>query len=93
MSNFNPLTFIQSFSLSAIENWYLQFINNFPPHVQPIVSIFLALLIIYSTFRVVQKDFIFIIALIVLVPGSRPILLSIWNGLVEFIKFLFSIGH
>ncbi len=95
MSNFNPFSSVDfnALSLSAAENWYLQFLNNFPPHVQPIISLVLAFLIIYSVFRVVRKDWIFIIALVVLVPGSRPILLSIWQGLVEFIKFLFGLGH
>ena len=93
MQNFNLLSFIdfKTLSLTTVENWYLQFLNYFPPTVQPIISIILAILIVYSVFRVIRRDFIFIIALIVLVPGSRPILLSVWNGLVMFVKFLLHI--
>ena len=61
-------------SLTDIQNLYLQFLNNFPPSLQPIISIrFTMVLIIYSLFKVVKKDWIFIIALIILLPGSKPI--------------------
>ncbi len=95
MSNFNFLSFLkpEHLTLTGVENLYMQFLNNFPPHVQPIISIILAALIVYSVLRVIRKDFIFLIALVVLVPGSRPILVSIWNGLVEFIKFLLGLGN
>ena len=82
---------VKTYSLVAIENLYIQFLGYFPPVVQPIVSLVLAALIVYSVFRVVRKDFVFIIALIVLVPGSVPILESIWTGILMFLKFLLHI--
>ena len=75
-------------SLSDLQNLYLQFLNNFPPSLQPIISIGLVIVIIYSLFKVIKKDWIFLIALVILLPGSKPILQSIWQGLVEFLKFL-----
>jgi len=75
-------------SLTDIQNLYLQFLSNFPASVQPIVSIAVVVLIVYSIFKVVQKDWIFLIALIVLLPASKPILVSVWQGVVVFIKFL-----
>ncbi len=78
--------------MQEIQNLYLEFLNNFPTELQPIISIGLAVLIIYSIFKVVKKDFIFIVVLIVLLPGSIPILKSIWEGIVNFVKFLLDIG-
>jgi hypothetical protein len=75
-------------SITDIQNLYLEFLKNFPPSLQPIISIALAVLIIYSIFKVVKKDWIFLIALIILLPGSKTILESIWQGIVVFIKFL-----
>jgi hypothetical protein len=75
-------------SLSDLQNLYLQFLNNFPPSLQPIISIGLVIVIIYSLFKVIKKDWIFLIVLVILLPGSKPILQSIWQGIVVFIKFL-----
>ncbi len=75
-------------SLSDLQSLYLQFLANFPPSLQPLISIGLALLIIYSIFKVIRKDWIFLIALLILLPASKPILESVWQGIVVFIKFL-----
>ena len=77
--------------MSEIQNLYLQFLNNFPEHLRPVVSIVLAVLIVYSVFKVVKKDFVFLIVLIVLLPGSVEILKSVWQGIVMFVKFLLNI--
>jgi hypothetical protein len=75
-------------SLADIQSTYLQFLSNFPVSLRPIISIGLAVLIVYSIFKVIKKDWIFIIALLILLPASQPILESIWQGIVVFIKFL-----
>jgi hypothetical protein len=75
-------------SLADIQNLYLEFLKNFPASLQPIISIGLAVLIVYSIFKVIKKDWIFLIALIILLPGSKPILQSIWQGIVVIVKFL-----
>jgi hypothetical protein len=66
----------------------LQFLNNFPVHLRPFISLALALALVYSVFRVVKKDFLYIIVLILILPGSIPILKNIWQGVLAFIKFL-----
>ncbi len=76
------------FNLSDIQNLYLQFLTNFPDNLRPVVSIALAVLLVYSLFKVIKKDWIFLIVLIVLLPGSVPILKSIWQGLLAFLQFL-----
>ncbi len=75
--------------ITDIENIYYHFLAYFPAAYQPIVSTILALIIIYAVVRIIAKDFIWIIALVVLVPGSVPILQSIWTGLLVVLKFLF----
>jgi len=74
--------------MQEIQNLYLEFLNNFPSPLQPIISIGLAVLIGYSIVKIIRKDFIFIILLIVLLPGSVAILKSVWQGVVSFVKFL-----
>ncbi len=71
-----------------IQNIYLQFLNNFPASLRPIISIGLGVLVIYSIFKIIKKDFVWIIALVIILPGSLPILKSIWQGVVIFVKFL-----
>lgn len=75
-------------SLQDIQSIYLEFLKNFPPNLQPVISIGLAVLIIYSIFKVLKKDWIFLIALILLLPASKPILQNVWDIVVVFIKFL-----
>ncbi len=74
--------------MNEIQNLYLQFLNNFPASARPIISIAFAVLLMYSIFKVIKKDFIFIIALVVLLPASVPILKSVWEGVVALVKFL-----
>jgi len=78
-------------SLSDIQNLYLSFLKNFPGPLQPIISIGVAVLIAYSIFKVIKKDWIFLIALVILLPASKPVLQSVWEGIVVFIKFLLNI--
>ena len=75
-------------SLGDIQSTYLQFLSNFPVSLRPLISIGLAVLIVYSIFKVLKKDWIFLIALLILLPASQPIVQSIWQEVVIFIKFL-----
>ena len=74
--------------LADIQNLYLEFLKNFPASVQPVISIGLAVLIVYSIFKVLKQDWIFLIALLILLPGSKTIVESVWQGILGFIKFL-----
>ena len=83
---------IKSYYPDKIENLYLQFLHNFPVQFQSIISIGFALLFIYAIYRIIKRDFIYIILLVVLVPTSVPVLQSIWGGIVMLIKFMFNAG-
>jgi hypothetical protein len=74
--------------MSEIQNLYLQFLNNFPAGLRPLVSFGFVLLLVYSIYKIIKKDFVFIVALIILLPASLTILKSVWQGLLAFIKFL-----
>lgn len=74
--------------MNEIQSLYLEFLLNFPENLRPLVSIGLAVLLVYALFKVVKKQFIYIVALVVLLPASVPILKNIWQGVVMFIKFL-----
>ena len=74
--------------MSEIQNLYLTFLSNFPATLRPIISLGLALLVVYSVFKVIKKDFVYIIALVILLPASVTILKSVWEGVIAFVKFL-----
>ena len=71
-----------------IQKLYIEFLVNFPVTLRPVISVGLAIILVYAIFKVVKKDFIYIIALVVLLPASVPILKNVWQGVVAFIKFL-----
>lgn len=74
--------------MDQIQSLYLEFLANFPANIRPVVSIALAVLLVYSFFKVLKKDWIFLIALVILLPTSKSILQNIWEGALAFIKFL-----
>ena len=89
----NPFSFIDfsAFSPGRVQELYMQFLNNFPAQFQPVVSVVVGVLIVYTIYRIIKRDFIFLIALAVLVPTSIPVMKSVWSGLLVVIKFLFAI--
>ena len=74
--------------MQQIQSLYLQFLSNFPANLQPFISMGLVALIIYAVIQVIKKDFIYIIVLVVLLPGSVPILENVWQGILDLIHFL-----
>ncbi|MFZ2523176.1 MAG: hypothetical protein WAW92_02205 [Minisyncoccia bacterium] len=79
------------FSLQRAQDIYTQFLNNFPIQYQPVVSVIIGVFIVYVVYRIIKRDFIFIVLLVVLVPASIPVLKSVWLGLVTLLKYLFNI--
>ena len=77
--------------VEQIQNLYLEFLANFPAGVRPFASLFLAVLLAYAVFKIIKKEFIYLLILIILLPGSIPILKTIWEGVVGLVKFLISV--
>lgn len=80
--------YLKSLTPSRIQELYIQFLNYFPANFQPAVSVVVAILIIYTIYRIIKRDFIFILALAILVPTSIPVMKSVWQGIVSVIKFI-----
>lgn len=78
--------------MDTIFSLYNQFLSNFPDKYHGLISLFLAILIVFSIFKVLKKDFIWLIVLIILLPASIPILKSIWDSIVEILHFLLTQG-
>ncbi len=91
--NLISLANLSSFSPGRIQDLYLRFLANFPVEYQPIISLVVGVLIVYTIYRVIRRDFIFILALLILVPTSVPVFKSIWAGLLTVLKYLFNYGN
>lgn len=74
--------------MDYLQNLYNQFLNYFPGFLHPIISLILVVLLVYSIFQALKRNFIFIIILIVLLPASVPILKSVWEGILALIRLL-----
>jgi hypothetical protein len=74
--------------MGIVQQLYLSLINGLPEGWRGVVSIALAVLIIYAVFKVIKKQFIFLILLVLLLPGSIPILKAAWDSLAAAVKFL-----
>jgi hypothetical protein len=74
--------------MDQIISIYGQFLSFFPSSIHGVVSLVLAILIIYSIFKVLKHNFIYLILLVILLPASQPILKNLWQGAVNLVKFL-----
>ena len=74
--------------MDQIYSIYNQFLSYFPSELHGVVSLGLAALIAIAFFKIIKKEFVYIILLVVLLPASLPILKNIWESLVNIIKFL-----
>ncbi len=74
--------------MDSIFQIYTQFLGYFPANLHPLISFLLAILLVYGIIKVLQKEFVYIIVLVVLLPASLPILKNIWESVVNIINFL-----
>jgi len=81
-----PFSF--SGALSEIYDIYYQFLDFFPESWHGIVSLILAIILIYAIYKVIKRNFIFIILLVLLLPPAVPMLKTIWENVVSVLKFL-----
>lgn len=88
----DPLPLIQQYlTNSAAErffNFYYQLLAYIPKPLHGAVSLFLAALILYAVWRVVKKNFWFILLLVILLPQAVPILKTLWESVYNIITFL-----
>ncbi len=74
--------------MQYLQELYTQFLGYFPNFLQPFVSVALAVLLVYSIFQALKRNFLYLIVLVVLLPASVPILKGVWEALLNVIKFL-----
>jgi len=74
--------------MQQIQQLYTQFLNFFPAVLHPIISIIVVAVIVYSIFQVLRSNFLYLILLVILLPASVPVLQSIWQGILDLLKFL-----
>lgn len=67
---------------------YYQFLAYFPSSWHGGVSFILALVIVYAAYKVIKRNFVYIILLVLLLPQSVPILKTIWQSGYEIVRFL-----
>jgi hypothetical protein len=67
---------------------YNQFLSYFPAGSQWLVSVVLACLLVLAIYKVIKKNFIYIVLLIIILPASVPIFKDVWQNLLALLKFL-----
>ncbi len=78
--------------MEFLEEIYQNFLNYFPGFLQPVVSVGLAVLLVYAVFQSLRRNFIFLIILVVLLPASLPILKDVSEVLIQVVKYLLGMG-
>lgn len=78
--------------MQYLQELYTTLMGYVPEMLRPYATIALALFLIYSVLQVLKRNFIYLIALVVLLPASKPILKSALDVLTGFIKYLFSMA-
>ncbi len=76
------------FSLQSLYDIYSQFLSYFPDRLHPWISLALAVLLVVGVYKVLRRQLVYLILLVVLLPASVPILKSVWQQVMEIIKFL-----
>lgn len=79
-----------TFSMDSVYSIYNQFLGYFPDKVHGLVSFALACLLVFGIYKILKKEVVYIILLIVLLPASVPILKDTWAQILEVLKFLLS---
>ncbi len=78
------------FSLDPIYGIYNQFLSYFPDNLHGVVSLVLAILLVFGIYKVLRRQLVYLILLVILLPASVPILKNIWELILSFLKFLLS---
>jgi len=78
------------FSLQNFYGIFDQFLEFFPEKLHGLVSIVLAILLVIGIYKVIRRQLVYLILLIILLPASGPILKNVWEQILELLKFLVS---
>lgn len=73
--------------MDYLQNIYAQFLSYFPNFLHPVISVIVAIFVIYSIVQALKRNFIYLIVLVVLLPASIPILKQVLDFLIEVVKY------
>ncbi len=76
--------------MQTLFSLYNQFLSYFPQKIHGIISLVLAILLVVGIYKVLKRQFVYLILLVILLPASVPILKNVWGQIVEILKFLLS---
>jgi hypothetical protein len=74
--------------MEYLQDLYQQFLNFFPTWLHPFISIAVVIFMVYSIVQALKRNFVFLIALVILLPASVPILKSVVDIVIGFLKYL-----
>ena len=74
--------------MATLYTVYNQILGYFPVQTHGLISLILALLLIYGIFKVIKAEFIYIILVVILLPASVPIFDNIWHSFSDFVVYL-----
>ena len=78
------------FSLQSLYDIYSQFLSYFPEKLHGWISLVLTVLLVIGIYKVLRRQLVYLILLVVLLPASVPILRNVWQQVLEIIRFLLS---
>lgn len=74
--------------MKPIFSIYDQFLSYFPTNVHWLVSLFLAVLLVVGIYKVLRRQLVYLVLLVILLPASAPILKNVWEKILEVLRFL-----
>lgn len=78
------------FSQDSIYGIYNQFLSYFPANLHGLISFVLGVLLVLGIYKVLRRQLVYLVLLVVLLPASVPILRNAWEQVLEILKFLFT---
>lgn len=69
---------------------YTSFVSAFPSFLQPYVSILVGVFLVVTVVQIIRRQFVWLIALVVLLPSSLQILRSVGDVLASVLRYLFA---
>ncbi len=69
---------------------FTKFVSVFPQFLQPYVSVLVGVFLVITVIQIIRRQFVWLIALVILLPSSLAILRSVGNVLADVLRFLFT---
>ncbi len=69
---------------------FTSFVSAFPHFLQPYVAILVGVFLVFTLVQIIRRQFVWLIALVILLPSSVAILRSVGEALAGMLRYLFS---